>query len=142
VDDTFPVRAVLEGLAARQALERMKPAVIKALEKSMAGMERAAEKDDPRLYLNHHVDYHETYIRASGNDVLVDVLTRLRMHTIWHRYYFQYHGEDFAKSLAVHRKILGMMADASTDPDSIERVVKNHIVAGYRRFLEYIREND
>lgn len=141
IDDNFPVRSVLEGLAARQALARISREELEELSDALAGMEIAAHTDNGRAYLENHVQFHEVYISASENEVLINTLRTLRMHTIWHRFYFKYHQEDYEKSLAIHHKILEMLSDRGSDPQSLEETVRDHIMAGYKRFKSYLEEN-
>ncbi len=140
IDDTFPVRAALEGLAAKLTCARVTPEVIEELEESLAAMRHAADQDDAKAYLEHHVAYHEAYIGGSGNEVLIELLRTLRMHTIWHRFYFKYHKEDYEKSLAIHQRILELMSAPAPDPVEVERVVREHINSGYQRFIQYLED--
>jgi DNA-binding GntR family transcriptional regulator len=141
IDDNFPVRSVLEGLAARQALARISREELEELSDALAGMEIAANADNGKAYLENHVQFHEVYISASENEVLINTLRTLRMHTIWHRFYFKYHQEDYEKSLAIHHKILELLSDSDSDPQFLEEIVREHIMAGYDRFRSYLEEN-
>lgn len=140
IDDTFPVRAALEGLAARLTCARITPEVIDELGTALEGMRYASSRDDAKAYLEHHVQYHEAYIAGSGNEMLIELLRTLRMHTIWHRFYFKYHKEDYEKSLAIHQRILDLLSVPHPDPDQVEAVVREHIISGYRRFIQYLED--
>lgn len=140
IDDNFPVRAALEGLAARLACTRVTKEDIEELSNVLAGMDIAAKSDNAKVYLENHIQYHEIYINASGNDIIINTLRTLRMHTIWHRFYFKYHTDDYDKSLAIHHKILKLFSNRKSDPFLVEEVVKEHIMAGYQRFIDYLKE--
>lgn len=140
VQDNFPVRAVLEGLAARMACRNMGQRDLAALDQSLEGMKRSAKAGDARGFMEHHIAFHETFIRASENDVLIRVLENLRMHSIWHRFSYQYYKEDFQKSLAIHRKILALFREKDPDEEVIERTVRQHIEVALKRFLLYLQE--
>ena len=141
IDDNFPVRAALEGLAARLSYDRITKEDLEELSNALAGMEIAAKSENAKTYLDNHVQYHEIYIGACDNDVLIETLRTLRMHTIWHRFYFKYHTEDYVSSLAIHHKILELLSSPNSDPGEIEATVRMHIMAGYRRFKGYLEEH-
>ncbi len=140
IEDNFPVRAVLEGLAAREAHARMTSEHLETLEKCLDGMREAAKKQDPMEYMEHHIRFHETFIEASGNQVLIKLLTNLRMHSLWHRFSYKYYKEDFHKSLAVHQEILDLFKDQGADKQELEKVVRDHIQVALGRFLAYLDE--
>lgn len=140
IDDTFPVRAALEGLAARLTSSRVTPEVLDELGTALDAMRHAAAKDDAKAYLEHHVAFHEAYIAGSGNEVLIELLRTLRMHTIWHRFYFKYHKEDYEKSLTIHQRILELLSAEHPDPEQVDHVVREHIHSGYRRFIQYLED--
>jgi DNA-binding GntR family transcriptional regulator len=62
------------------------------------------------------------------------------MHTIWHRFYFKYHKEDYEKSLAIHQRILELLSAEHPDPETVDNVVREHIRSGYRRFIQYLED--
>jgi DNA-binding GntR family transcriptional regulator len=140
VEDHFPVRAALEGLAAREAHPRMTAEDLAEMRQAFRNMERAARQGDARTFREHHLLYHEVFINASGNDILINILRTLRMHNLWYRFSYQYYKEDLKKSVEVHRRILGLFEDRATPADVMERVVREHIQVALERFLEYLQE--
>jgi len=106
IKENFPVRATLEGLAAREAYAKLTPTELKQIQKAFAGMQQAVAKNQLTRYHSHHQVFHETFIKASQNDLLIELLENLRMHRLWYFVSFQYHKQDFKKALAVHKKIL------------------------------------
>ena len=68
--DVFPVRAVLEELAARQAAQRLDGDVT-ALQAEVDAMRRAAEAEDMRAMLAHDVGFHRAVTEAADNAVLL-----------------------------------------------------------------------
>ncbi len=135
IEENFPVRAVLEGLAARFAHARLSASDIDELPEAYSLMERAARKGDFIEYAKHHNYFHEIFITASENEILISLLRTLRMHTLWHRYTCQYYKEDFEYSLSIHRRIVTLFKDRSTNPEEIERVVREHIERALKPFL-------
>ncbi|MBW2138857.1 MAG: GntR family transcriptional regulator [Deltaproteobacteria bacterium] len=140
IEDNFPVRASLEGLAAREAYRRVGPRELDALAQALQDMRRAAEKKDAKAYMEHHMRFHEGYINASRNEVLIKILANLRMHSIWYRFSYQYYKEDFPRSLAVHEEILSLFRDTGAGEDKVERLVRRHIEEALERFLTYLEQ--
>ncbi|HEY7381411.1 MAG TPA: GntR family transcriptional regulator [Gaiella sp.] len=68
--DVFPVRAVLEELAAREAAKRLAGDVA-AIEAEVDGMRRAAAADDLSALLAHDIGFHRAVVEAADNAVLL-----------------------------------------------------------------------
>ncbi len=135
IEENFPVRAILEGLAARLAYPNFTQQDIKEMEEVFESMKEAAKKQDFNAYSKHHVVFHEIFINASKNETLVTLLRNLRMHTLWHRYTYQYYKEDFKNSLMIHRKIIDLFKEKEVSPEEIEKAVRQHIEVALGPFL-------
>ena len=142
IEDNFPVRSVLEGLAAKQAYGKMGAGDLKKLVRALHGMESAVRKRDIKLYWKHHLQFHEIFIDACDNDVLIGTLQTLRMHSMWYQFSYQYYQEDLEKSLAVHQEICTLFHDNRTDPTKLGRLVQHHIEVAFERFLDYLEAQD
>jgi len=140
IEDNFPVRACLEVLAAREAFTRMTEETLDALERALQQMKEAAGKSDGKAFMENHIIFHETIIKASGNDVLVKVLDNLRMHSMWYRFAYQYYKGDFQRSSTIHQKILDLFWNKNSDEQEIENTVRGHIEIALERFLGYLEE--
>jgi len=127
IEENFPVRAVLEGLAARDAYALMDKKQLARMEKALKGMRRAGEAKDSEGYRKNHQIFHQTFIEACGNQLLIDILQNLRMHRLWYLVSFRYHRQDFQLALDVHRQILDLFSSPDSDPVELETVVRSHI---------------
>ena len=127
IEENFPVRAVLEGLAAREAYPLLTKADLANMEQALAGMKKAGETGDSQGYRENHNEFHEIFIRASKNQLLTGVLSTLRIHRLWYLVSFRYHRMDFQMALDVHSRILNLFASPDTNPDELEFVVRHHI---------------
>ena len=127
LDENFPVRATLEGLAARQAYPRMTPDQLAEMAGALDGMRRVGQDGDSEDYRKNHLKFHEVFIMASGNTLLIDILRTLRVHRLWYLVSFRYHHRNFKLALAEHQKILDLFSSPKTDPRMLERVVRSHI---------------
>ncbi|MFP5238903.1 MAG: GntR family transcriptional regulator [Acidobacteriota bacterium] len=139
IDDTFPILAQLEGFAAREALGRMTGEDFARLEGALAEMEAAARSGDAEAYLEPHVRFHDAYIKASGNDLLPELLGRLKMRIVWHRFYFKYHQEDFPRFLREHRMLLDKLRNPATTAEEMEQAVRNDIYSAYKWVRRHIQ---
>ena len=136
IKENFPVRAWLEGLAARLAVPNMTEKDIDTLKEKLAGMEQAVEDNDFNMYFNYHNAYHDTFIMASRNDTLIELLKYLRQNAIWFRFTYRWHQENFEYALPVHRKILKLFIDG--DADGTAQIVREHIMRNMDRYVEYL----
>jgi DNA-binding GntR family transcriptional regulator len=142
IEDNFPVRAVLEGLAAREAHPNMTDQIIEALSRALEKMETAVGISDTKAYWRNHLEFHDIFITASHNEVLISILKTLRMHSLWYRFSYQYYQEDLGRSLAVHRQIFDLFREKQTDSIKIKALVQDHIQTAFETFLAYMDEQD
>jgi len=140
IQENFPVRASLEGLAAKEAFKKMSAKDRSRMERALLKMENAVKKNDPKSYWKQHLLFHEIFITACGNDVLIHILQTLRMHSLWYRFSYKYYREDLPGSLAVHQKILGLFRNPRTDPTALAALVQDHIERAAEKFLAYLEE--
>ena len=142
IEDNFPVRSTLEGCAAKEAHGKMTSKDKKKMVQALQGMEKAVRGRNIKRYWKHHLQFHETFIGACGNDVLIGILQTLRMHSLWYQFSYQYYQEDLQKSLAVHKKICDLFHDNQTDSSKLGQLVQHHIEVAFERFLEYLESQD
>jgi DNA-binding GntR family transcriptional regulator len=135
IEEHFPVRAILEGLAARLAYENLRDQDINKMEEVLEYMKGAAQRKDFIDYAKNHIAFHEIFINASGNETLIALLHNLRMHTLWHRYTHHYYKEDFRNSLKIHRQIIDLFKEKKVPAEEIEKVVRQHIEVALGPFL-------
>jgi DNA-binding GntR family transcriptional regulator len=141
VEENFPVRATLEGLAAREAYANISSDELEEMQQALMGMQRAGESNDPELYRRQHLLFHEIFIKASGNDLLIEMLGTLRMHRLWFFVSYSYHRGDFRKALGVHEQMLNLFASEKTDPRELEFLVRSHIEEALADFLGYLKQH-
>jgi DNA-binding GntR family transcriptional regulator len=77
----YPIRAVLEGLAARYAAPRITDAGLRRLEKLMATMKSAAARGDERAQIAADFRFHRTIMEVSGNWLLLQSWERMQLAT-------------------------------------------------------------
>ena len=136
IEENFPVRAILEGLAARLAYKKLSDKDINEMEEVIESMKEAALRKDFIDYAENHIAFHEIFINASGNETLISLLRNLRMHTLWHRYTHHYYKEDFRNSLKIHQQIIDLFKEKKVPEKEIEGVVRQHIEVALWPFLK------
>jgi DNA-binding GntR family transcriptional regulator len=67
--EVFPVRAVLEELAAKEATKRL-AGDVSGLEVELEAMRAAAREGDVNALVNHDIAFHRLVVEAAGNPVL------------------------------------------------------------------------
>lgn len=135
IEENFPIRAALEGLAARLAVEHLGTQEIEQMKTALSSMAKAAAKNDFRSYLKYHFDYHMVYIHASENDSLIGILENMMRHAVWFRFAYLWHQENFKNAIQVHQKILNLFI--KKDADQLETLVKDHILNNLDRYLQF-----
>ncbi len=143
IEENFPVRAVLEGLAAKEALGRLTEQEMIQMEQCLQKMRGAVEARDAKSYWEHHRIFHETFIQACGNQLLAGLLKDLRTHALWYRFSYQYYQEDLARSLSIHERILDIFCSKDLKRGKeLEEMVRIHIEEAMERFLSYLGEQN
>jgi DNA-binding GntR family transcriptional regulator len=79
--EIYPVRAALEGVAARAAAPRMDAPTLARLEAALDAMRDAAARDDHHAHVAADVEFHHVIIKASGNRMLHQVWQTMRLAT-------------------------------------------------------------
>jgi DNA-binding GntR family transcriptional regulator len=138
IEENFPVRATLEGLAAKLAAKNMTEKVLDHLTTILQEMKTATKSRNTKEYYTHHLRFHEAFIERAENELLVNTLKNLRMQSLWHRFSYQYYQEDFKNSFRVHQEILNSFKEPAIDPEKIGYQVEHHINAALDSFLIYL----
>ena len=140
IEENFPVRAALEGLAAELAAKNMTKNTLDRLEDILEEMKKATRDEDIRRYYTYHLQFHEIFIERAENELLINTLGRFRMQSLWHRFSYQYYQEDLEKSFQVHQDILDSFKDPKMDPEKIRILVEYHINEALNSFLVYLED--
>jgi len=129
------IRAVLEPLAARKAIESKDQGYLDALEQNLNESEVAA-RQELSAFLRCDAEFDEIIVRASGIKTLLSVWGTLRQRLSLYRLEAQHALETRLKSIEGHRQILECLK--ARDPDGAKRAIRNHLEDS-KRALKYIR---
>jgi len=136
IEENFPIRARLEGLAARLAILHLESKDIKEMESTLLKMTGAANENNFKTYFKYHSQYHEIFINACRNDTLIEIIKNLRRQGVWFRFSYLWHQENFEYAIRVHREILDLFI--KKDAERAEALVKEHILIALGRFLQFL----
>ena len=138
LEDNFPVRSALEGMAAAEAHRKMTDKDKRQISEALKKMETAVEESDTKKYWKYHLRFHECFIDACGNDVLINILKTLRMHSMYYRFAYQYYQEGLRGFLDTHKRINALFQNPDADQAEISKLVQGHIEVAHERFLVYL----
>jgi len=141
IEDVFPVRATLEGLAARLAAPNIGEREIDILKNLIIEMAKSLVNNDIRSYLHRNFDFHTLFIKASNNSILEKTLKNLGKG-LWLRIGFLYFQSPLgaAESNNTHRKIV--KAFQKKDGYSAQKLVEGHIEHAKKQILISISQKD
>lgn len=125
--ELFPVMAVLEGLCAREAVERSTAEDLDRLERLHAQLETYAAAGDIDRYYEVNFEFHQALQELSRNRWLQRVASDLRKILRLARHTQLTAQGRLQQSLQEHRNILE--AFRRRDPDAVERTMKEHLHA-------------
>lgn len=135
VQENFPVRGNLEGLAARLAYGKLSPQDLTNMRNALDEMKQAGLNKDREAYRQNHQRFHDIFIDASDNRLLIEILQKLRMHRLWYFVSYRYQKLDFQMAVDVHERILDLFEKVGTDPLELELLVRNHIDEALERLF-------
>ena len=122
--EIYPIRAALEGVAARAAATRIDDASLKRLEELIATMREAALRDDHRAQASADAAFHHIIIVAAGNRMLEHVWQTMRLsvttcvtHAVAHRSLHE----------IAERHVSVLEALRAHDPVRAEAEIRRHI---------------
>jgi len=123
VVEIYPVRAALEGLAARLAAVGLRGEV-DPLRDLFEAMVRAAEAGDLREQVALDVAFHRRIVEAAGNRTLLETWASLRIEART-LITFLKADIDLLELAETHRPVLEALADR--DPDRAETSLRRHV---------------
>jgi DNA-binding GntR family transcriptional regulator len=122
--EIYPIRAALEGVAARDAAERVDEPTLRTLEELIGTMREAAARDDHRAQADADHAFHHAIVKASGNRMLEHVWQTMRLsittcvtHSVTHRSLHE----------LAERHTVVLDALRARDPDRAETAIRRHI---------------
>lgn len=122
--ETIVVWAALEGMAARMAAERASGADIQAIARTFEDFSTGSLPARLDAYSDANVRFHQAIIRASGCELIGELVENIVVHMRGVRKVAMRHDGRAERSLAEHREIIQALEDR--DGDRAERLVREH----------------
>ena len=139
IKNIYDVRAVLEGLAARE-LHRLDPDAGQKLSARLQEMDEAFGSGNREAYLKAHDNFHHTWINGCGNAFLTEETQRLRELSTWFAVYSHFDHLAFKNAIAAHRQIVDAFCSEKNSEQDIELCVRNNILEGGERIRQKVCE--
>jgi len=79
VEEFYAIKIILEGFAARMAAEQLSDKEIERLETINERLQKLADEGDVKNFFKVHDEFHEVFIKASGNEKLLELINQLVM---------------------------------------------------------------
>jgi DNA-binding GntR family transcriptional regulator len=126
--DNLPIRAYLEGLAARLAVPNLSLNNVARMETDLEQIIKTAKSHDYKTYHKHHSSFHETIITASDNATLIEFIESLRRQTLLFRINLSYFGiiHSPERAIELHSRILELVK--KKDVEGVDVLVREHIL--------------
>jgi DNA-binding GntR family transcriptional regulator len=139
IAQNFAARAVLEGLAAREACARMNADDLNELSELMQEMKRASDGKENEAVMKCIYRFHRFFVLKSGNEAVINCLRNLPVHFMWKRFVWAYSQEEMKKAVKRHEKILEAFSDRRGDPAHIEKVVRDQVEDSVERLSRHLK---
>jgi DNA-binding GntR family transcriptional regulator len=123
--EVYPVRAVLEELAAKLATKRLNGDV-SMLEREVEAMRAAAKQNDISALVQHDIAFHRLIVEAAGNEILEQCWKSLGVEG---RITITLYGTDVEPSEAAELHVPLLEAIRSGKPAAAGREARKHVEA-------------
>ena len=138
VVEFYSIKSILEGHAARIAAERMSERDLERLETINAKLEQIATEGDIKTFFRVHNEFHELFIKASGNDKLTELINQLVLKFNRLRLASLAQPGRMAISVQEHRKIIE--AFRNHDGDKAENLVRHTATVGAEVLIQSLAQ--
>lgn len=137
MEEIVPIRAMLEGLAARWAFTVLAGDSMREIERHYGLMSEAVKYGDAKAYWDRHVLFHDAFINASGNKALCGTLRPLRVKTHWYLFNLDRTQFDLEEELHSHLLLLEALSDANGSAENMEKVMRDHVAGALSRNIQF-----
>lgn len=128
VEEFYAIKSILEGYAARIAAGRLNDREIERLNTINDRLEQLAREGDVKTFFRVHNEFHELFIKASGNNKLLDLIGQLMMKFNRLRMASLSLPGRMEVSVQEHRKII--QAFRAQDGEEADRIVSKSAAYG------------
>lgn len=119
------IRAVLEPLAARKAIESEDQTYLDALEDVLMRSQAVAAEEELNSYLQYDTEFDEIIIKASGMKALLDIWATLRHRLRLYRMGAQSSVDTKLRSIRGHKRIFKCLK--AKDKEGVKKAIRAHL---------------
>ena len=139
IEETFGIRSVLEGYAARLAAVKHNKEELEALEKKIEEFQNALDRKRMNLLPAINTEFHDLLYSLSKSPRLINMINGLRDQIYRYRQMILKEKKFASTSNLDHKKMLKYIR--KRDAEGAERLVRGHILRGQEMVLkEYDRQ--
>jgi DNA-binding GntR family transcriptional regulator len=135
VDEICEIRAAIELLGARWAMEKAHEKLKTELKKNIAASEEKISKGDVRSFVDMDAKFHEIISKLSGSQRLVELAQNLRRHMLRYRVQSIYSVDNVLRAIEGHKGIL--LAIEKQDFNEVNRAMGYHLEQSKKDILKY-----
>jgi GntR family transcriptional regulator, rspAB operon transcriptional repressor len=135
VEEICEIRSIIEGLAARWAMEKASPKAIRELKKNIALTIAKISKREIRAFIDLDTQFHEIIARCSGSTRLLELSQTLRGHMLRYRVQSIFSEETVLQALKGHQRILEAIEKGN--PNEVSLAVQVHLEESKISILRY-----
>jgi DNA-binding GntR family transcriptional regulator len=143
IAELFSLRSILEGFATRLATSLITVDDIKILSEYTKEMKVAANNNDPQLFLENDINFHQLIIARSEHRRLIkmlnDIRALIRLFMALSKFSMQIENQLF-KEAETHQEIIN--AIEAHDSVKAESVTESHIIRSGEMLLEFLSRSN
>jgi len=135
VEEICEIRAAIEGLAARWAMEKAHGKLVIELQKNISIAEDKVSKGDVRAFVDMDAKFHEIISKFSGSQRLLELAQTLRRHMLRYRIQSIYSVDNVLRAIDGHKRIL--RAIQKQNFEEINKAIQHHMEQSKKDILRY-----
>jgi DNA-binding GntR family transcriptional regulator len=135
VEEICEIRAAIEGLAARWAMEKAHEKLVIELQKNISIAEDKVSKGDVRAFVDMDAKFHEIISKFSGSQRLLELAQALRRHMLRYRIQSIYLVDNVLRAIDGHKGIL--RAIEKRNLGEVNKAIQHHMEKSKKDILRY-----
>ncbi|HVP80821.1 MAG TPA: GntR family transcriptional regulator [Thermodesulfobacteriota bacterium] len=135
VGEICEIRAAIEGVGARWAMEKAPQKLIDDLKQNISTSEEIVAQGDPKAFVELDAQFHEIIARLSGSRRLQELGQTLRRHMLRYRVQSIYLTENVLRAIKGHKGILEAIEKGQWE--EVARAIRYHLEQSKKDILRY-----
>jgi DNA-binding GntR family transcriptional regulator len=135
VEEICEIRAAIEGLAARWAIEKGYGKLVEELKKNISMSEEKVSKGNVKAFVDMDAQFHEIISKCSGSQRLLELAQTLRRHMLRYRIQSIYAVDNVLRAIDGHKGIL--KAIEKKNLEEVSQAIRHHMEQSKRDVLQY-----